>query len=64
MKAVYLYPVVAVQFVIALAMWYISLTNPVGYQSEWAILLAVELFLLAIVILSAIRYFVGDKLGR
>jgi hypothetical protein len=58
------YIIVAAQIVIAFGMWYISLLNPIKYQSAWAIMLAAELILTASIILMAMRFFVGGDYGK
>jgi hypothetical protein len=59
-----LYLIVAVQVVIAFGMWYISLLNPVRYQSAWAIMLGVEFILTASILLMAMRFFAGGGYGK
>ncbi|MCL5253443.1 MAG: hypothetical protein M1351_05060 [Candidatus Thermoplasmatota archaeon] len=59
-----LYLIVAVQVVIAFGMWYISLLNPVRYQSAWAIMLGAEFILTASILLMAMRFFVGGGYGK
>lgn len=64
MRAWPLYTVVAVQFLVAAAMWFVAVTNPVGLQSEWAVLLGIELLLASLIVFSAIRYFAGGNYGK
>ena len=59
MKAKAVYPIVAVQFVIAFSMWYLSLTNPIRYQSVWAMLLGIEMILTALILLAIMRFYLG-----
>lgn len=59
-----MYLIAGIQFLIAIAMWYISLTGAVRYQGDWAVLLGVELLLSAFIILSGIRYFAGGSNGK
>ncbi len=59
MKAKAVYPIVAVQFVIAFSMWYLSLTNPIRYQSVWAMLLGIEMILTALILLAVMRFYLG-----
>ena len=58
------YIIVAVQFVIAAGMWYISLLNPIKYQAAWAALLGIELILTASIVLMIMRYFTGGAYGK
>jgi hypothetical protein len=51
-----LYAIIAVQFVIALSMWYVSLSAMAGYQTIWTILLALELILLSLLFMVYLRY--------
>ncbi len=59
-----LYVIVAIQFVIALGMWYVTLLNPIKYQAEWAALLGIELILTASIVLMAVRFFVGGGYAK
>lgn len=49
------YPVLTVQMVIAVLMWYYSLAAPSGYETVWAVLLFIELILMSLLILLFIR---------
>jgi hypothetical protein len=51
-----LYVVVAIQFVIAFSMWYLSLEAISGYQTIWTILLAAELILLSMLFMVYLRH--------
>lgn len=51
-----LYAIITVQFVIALSMWYVSLSAMAGYQTIWTILLALELILLSLLFMVYLRY--------
>ncbi len=51
-----LYAIIAVQFVIAFSMWYVSLAAMAGYQTIWTILLALELILLSLLFMVYLRY--------
>ncbi len=51
-----LYAIIAVQFVIAFSMWYVSLSAMAGYQTIWTILLALELILLSLLFMVYLRY--------
>ncbi len=64
MNSKLLYTVVAAQFAIAFGMWYLSLTDPIKYQSAWAMLLGLELILTATIVLMGIRFFVGGGYGK
>jgi hypothetical protein len=59
-----MYAIVAAQFAIALGMWYLSLADPIKYQSAWAMLLGLELILTASIVLTGIRLFVGGGYGK
>ncbi len=59
MKAKAVYPIVVVQFAIAFSMWYLSLTNPIRYQSAWAMLLGIEMILTALILLAVMRFYLG-----
>ena len=50
--------IVALQFVLDGLMWYIAIFHPYSYQAYWGIALAVNVILLALVMLVILRYFI------
>ncbi len=50
-----LYLVVAVQFAVALSMWYVSLAAINAYETVWTVLLSLNLILLSIIFLVFLR---------
>ncbi|MHB8396051.1 MAG: hypothetical protein ACYDAZ_01815 [Thermoplasmataceae archaeon] len=50
-----LYLVVAVQFAVALSMWYVSLAAINDYETVWTVLLSLNLILLSIIFLVFLR---------
>ncbi|MCL4330924.1 MAG: hypothetical protein M1304_01470 [Candidatus Thermoplasmatota archaeon] len=51
---------VAIQVAIDLAMWYFALYDAYSGQVYWAVLLAVNLILFAMVILVMLRSYIGE----
>ncbi|MCL4335352.1 MAG: hypothetical protein M1402_04570 [Candidatus Thermoplasmatota archaeon] len=49
------YPIILVQLILAVLMWYYAVLAPNGYETIWAVMLFVELILLSILILMFIR---------
>lgn len=51
-----LYLIVAIQFVIALAMWYVSLTAITNYQTIWTVLLSLSLILMSLLFIVYLKH--------
>ncbi len=53
-----IFATVGIQLVIDIFMWYFATSGPYAYQAYWAILLAVNLMLVAVVMLIILRYYI------
>ncbi|OWP55566.1 MAG: hypothetical protein B2I17_09335 [Thermoplasmatales archaeon B_DKE] len=51
-----LYLIVAIQFVIAIAMWYVSITAMNNYETIWTVLLSLNLILMSLLFLVFLRH--------
>lgn len=53
-----IFTIAGVQVILSLLMWYLALLNSYKYQAYWAILLAVNIMLVALVMLVILRYYI------
>lgn len=50
--------IVSIQIVLDVFMWYFALQNAIKYQEYWAILFAVNIILVALVMLIILRHYI------
>lgn len=52
----FLYMIIAIQFIVSIAMWYFSLTAASNYETIWAVLLFVNLILMSLLFLIYLKH--------
>ncbi|MBX8632149.1 MAG: hypothetical protein KIY12_09205 [Thermoplasmata archaeon] len=54
-----LYAIVGIQFVIGIAMWFVSLSAPIAEQGIWGLLLSADLILSGLLLLIIMKHVAG-----